>query len=91
VNSYGGISTISYGGTVSGNSYAVASPIYRATRQTTFSAKLIDPNTGRTLWVGNGEIKAGDTLFVGDEISASRAASAILEDMQTKHIIGTGT
>jgi hypothetical protein len=40
VNSYGGISTISYGGTVSGNSYAVASPIYRATVRRRFQPRL---------------------------------------------------
>jgi hypothetical protein len=66
---------------------AVASPIYRPTRETTFSAKLIDPSTGRTLWVGNGDVKAGGKLFVGDETSASKAASAILEDLKAKHVV----
>jgi hypothetical protein len=91
VNSFGGISTVSYGGTVSGSSYAVASPIYRPTRQTTFSARLVDPITGRNLWIGNGDIKAGGKLFVGDETSASKAAAAIFEDLHAKHILGSGT
>jgi hypothetical protein len=87
VNSFGGMSTVSYSGTTSGSSYGFASPVYHSTRQTTFSAKLIDPVTGRNLWIGNGEIKASGTLFIGDAISSSKSAAAIFGDLQAKGIV----
>ena len=86
VNNYGGFSTASYSGVSSGIVQGSAVPIYRQSRQTTFSATLVDPATGRTLWVGKGEIDASGRLFVGTETGASKTAQAILSDWQAKGI-----
>ncbi len=83
-NTYGGMSTISYQGVSTGSYTGAATPIYRQSRQTTFSAKLVEPVTGRTLWVGNGQIDASGKLFVGVDTSASKAAEAIFADWRTK-------
>jgi hypothetical protein len=87
VNAYGGMSTASYQGMSTGNFSATATPIYRSSRQTTFSAKLLDALTGRILWVGNGQIDASGKLFVGVDTSASKAVGAILTDWQSKGIV----
>ena len=87
VNTYGGMSTINYQGMSTGTLNASAMPIYRPSRETTFSAKLLDALTGRILWVGNGQIEASGKLFVGTDTSASKAAGAILTDWQTKGIV----
>ena len=87
VNTFAGMSTISYGGTNSGSSFAVASPAYRYRRKTDFSAKLVDPATGRNLWVGKGQVNAGGILFVGNETSGSKSAAAIFDDLQAKGIV----
>ena len=90
-NTYGGMTTASYQGMSSGSFIGSATPIYRSSRQTTFSAKLLDALTGRILWVGNGQIDASGKLFVGTDTSASKAAGAILTDWQTKGIVAPPT
>jgi len=39
------------------------------------------------LWVGNGQVRAGGLLFVGDGASASSSVAAIFDDLQGKGII----
>jgi hypothetical protein len=85
---FGNTTDISMSGTSHGTMSATATPIHRYSRQTAFQAKLIDVASGRTLWVGGGQVQAGGLLFVGDSASASKAASAIFEDMQSKGVIG---
>jgi hypothetical protein len=86
VNNYGGFSTASYSAMSSGIVQGSAVPVYRQSRQTTFSATLVDPATGRNLWVGKGEIDASGKLFVGTETGAAKTAQAILSDWQAKGI-----
>jgi hypothetical protein len=77
---------------VSTGSYTgAATPIFHQSRQTTFSAKLVEPVTGRTLWVGNGQIDASGKLFVGVDTSAPKAAEAIFTDWRTKGFIAPPT
>ena len=54
---------------------------------TFFQARLVEPATGRNLWVGSGEVSAGGRLFVGNGSSASSSASAIFDDLSAKKII----
>lgn len=86
-NTYGGMTTASYQGVSTGSFIGSATPIYRSSRQTTFSAKLLDALTGRVLWIGNGQIDASGKLFVGTDTSASKAVGAILTDWQSKGIV----
>jgi len=88
INRFGNTSNISLSGASSGTTTATATPIYRYKRQTTFTARLLEPTTGRNLWIGNGQVKAGGLLFVGDSASASNSVAAIFEDLQQKGIIG---
>ena len=76
------------GATFGGVSTGVASPTFRYRRQTDVNARLIEPATGRTLWVGSGQVSAGGALFVGNGTSASSAVAAIFADMQSKGLIG---
>jgi hypothetical protein len=50
---------------------------------------LIEPATGRNLWVGTGQVSARGALFVGNGTSAASAAAAIFCGMQTKGLIGS--
>jgi len=84
----GNFTNVSVNGTSSGTMTAVATPTYRYSRQTAFTARLLEPATARNLWVGNGQVKAGGLLFVGDGTSASSSVSAIFDDLQQKGIIG---
>ena len=86
VNTFGNVSTISMSGTSSGTMTATATPIYRYRRQTNFNARLLEASTGRTLWVGNGQVNAGGLLFVGDGASSSSSVAAIFDDLQAKGI-----
>jgi len=86
---FGGMTNINMSGSSYGTTTAVSAPTYRYSRQTAFQAKLIDVASGRTLWVGNGQVQSGGSLFVGDGANANSAASAIFEDMHTKGVIGT--
>ncbi|WP_325609010.1 hypothetical protein [Pseudorhodoplanes sp.] len=87
VTNFGNMSTVSLGGTSSTRTSGTATPIYRYSRQTAFVARLIEPGTGRNLWVGNGQVRAGGLLFVGDGTSASSSISAIFNDLQNKGLI----
>jgi len=89
INTFGNAATLTYNGTSAGTYSGYSAPIYRPKRQTSFNAKLIEPQTGRTLWVGNGEIDASGKLFVGVETSASKAAESIFADWRQKGIIAT--
>lgn len=88
INSFGNVSTVSLNGTSSGTMTATATPVYHYKRQTTFTARLLEPATARNLWVGNGQVNAGGLLFVGDRTNASSSVAAIFEDLQQKGIIG---
>jgi hypothetical protein len=88
INTFGNVSTVSLNGASSGTMTATATPIYRYRRQTTFTARLLEPTTGRNLWVGNGQVNAGGLLFVGDGANASSSVAAIFDDLQKKGIIG---
>ena len=88
INNFGGASTVSMNGTSSGTMTATATPVYRYKRQTTFTARLLDPATARNLWVGNGQVNAGGLLFVGDGASATSSVAAIFDDLQRRGVIG---
>jgi hypothetical protein len=79
---------ISGTGTSSGSMSATATPMYRYSRTVAFQARLSDPKSGRNLWVGSGQTRAGGALFMGDATSARDAASNILNDLQQKGLIG---
>jgi hypothetical protein len=87
-NTFGNMSTVSMNGTSSGTMVATATPIYNYRRQTSFTARVLETATGRNLWIGNGQVKAGGLLFVGDGASASSSVGAIFDDLQRKGIIG---
>jgi len=83
-----------YAGTILSGNYsygsmsATATPVYRYSRTVAFKARLSDPKSGRNLWVGGGQTRAGGALFMGDVTSARDAASAILNDLREKGLIG---
>jgi hypothetical protein len=86
---FSGTATInSFGGVSNANLFESSSPVFHYSRQTTFNARLIEPGTGRNLWVGSGQVSAGGALFVGNGTSAASAAASILTDMQSKGLIG---
>jgi len=91
INTFGNTSTVSLNGTSSGTMTATTTPVYRYKRQTDFTARLIEPATGRNLWVGNGQVNAGGLLFVGNGATASSSVAAIFDDLQQKGIIGPST
>jgi len=64
------------------------SPVYPPD---SFKARLVDPSTGRNLWVSSGEVRAGGRLFVGNGSSASSSVSAIFDDLRVKKIIGAAS
>ena len=72
----------------SGAMTATSTPVYSYKRSVTFQARLSDPKSGRNLWVSGGQTQAGGALFMGDAVSATNAASAMLDDLQTKGLIG---
>jgi hypothetical protein len=88
IDNFGNVSTVSLSGTSSGTISATATPVYRYRRQTTFTARLLEPATGRNLWVGDGQVSAGGLLFVGNGASASSSIAAIFDDLQQKGVIG---
>ncbi len=91
INTFGNMSNVSMNGTSSGTMVATATPVYRYKRQTSFSARLLEASTGRTLWVGNGQVNAGGLLFVGDSANASSSVAAIFDDLQRKGITGSSS
>jgi hypothetical protein len=84
----GPFSNVALTGNSTGTVTGTSSSIHRYSRQTTFKARLIEPASGRSLWVGSGEVSAGGKLFVGDSSSASSSASAIFDDLRAKGIFG---
>jgi hypothetical protein len=91
MNTFGNVSNVSLNGTSSGTMVATATPVYRYRRQTSFTARLLEPATGRNLWVGNGQVNSGGLLFVGDGANASSSVAAIFDDLQRKGVIGPST
>jgi hypothetical protein len=83
-----------YAGTILSGNYsygsmsATSTPVYRYSRTLAFKARLSDPKSGRNLWVGSGQTRAGGALFMGDATSAHDAASTILNDLREKGLIG---
>jgi hypothetical protein len=86
-NTFGNTSNIAWSGTYSGSSFGTATPIHRYSRTTQFTAKLLDAETWRTLWVGGGQVNAGGLLFVGNGTSAASSTSAIFDDLTAKGLI----
>ena len=52
----GNMTTVSISGTLSGTMTASAAPTYRYSRQTNFTARLVEPATGRAVASGHGRI-----------------------------------
>jgi hypothetical protein len=77
-------------GVSSGTMNATSTPMYRYSRTVAFQARLSDPKSGRNLWVGGGQTRAGGALFMGDATSARDGASTILNDLREKRLIATG-
>ena len=84
---FGNLANLSLTGSSNGSMTASSTPTYRYSRQTASTARLIEPATGRNLWVGRGQVSAGGALFVGNGMSAGSAMSAIFDDLQQKTII----
>lgn len=84
---FGNSANLSIYGSSNGFTTATATPTYSYRRQTAFTARLLEPATGRNLWVGSGQVNAGGALFVGNGMSAGSAMSAIFDDLQQKTII----
>lgn len=91
INTFGNVSNVSLNGTSSGTMVATATPVYSYRRQTSFTARLLEPTTGRSLWVGNGHVRAGGLLFVCDGANAASSVAAIFDDLQRKGVIGPST
>jgi hypothetical protein len=88
ITNFGNFSNVTLDGSSSGVFRASATPVYRYSRRTDFSARLIEPASARNLWIGKGQVNAGGALFVGDGVSSSQSISAIFEDLQSKGLIG---
>lgn len=91
VSRFGNTSNVALSSTYSGSSFGTATPVHRYRRTTQFTAKLLDAETGRTLWVGGGQVSAGGLLFVGNGTSAASSTSAIFDDLATKGLIARGS
>ena len=89
VSTFGNTSNVALSGTYSGSSFGTATPVHRYSRTTQFTAKLLDAQTGRTLWVGGGQVNAGGLLFVGNGTSAASSTSAIFDDLAAKGLIAS--
>ncbi len=89
ITNFGNMSSGSFNGSSIGTMTAVSTPMYGYRRQMNFTARLLEPSSGRNLWVGNGQVSAGGLLFVGDRANASNLISAIFDDLHKKGIIGT--
>jgi len=76
-------------GMSSGTATTTATPVYRYNRAVAFQARLSNPQTSRKFWVVSGQTQSGGSLFVGDAVNAANAASFILNDLQTKGLIGS--
>lgn len=93
----GNAATVSLNGTENGTMVGSATPTYRYSRHTEFTARLVDPTSGRNLWVGNGQVDAGggrgilSRVMVTDRMSSSNSVGAIFKDLQAKGLIGGGS
>jgi hypothetical protein len=81
--------SVSGTGMSSGTLTTTSTPVYKYKRSVAFQARLSDPKSGRNLWVGGGQTRAGGALFMGDAVSAANAASAMLDDLKAKGLFGT--
>jgi hypothetical protein len=96
ITQMGNTSTASLNGNSTGTMMGSATPTYRYSRRTDFSARLVHSKSARNLWVGSGEVNAGGgkghigRLIVADSLSSSRSISAIFDDLQNKGLIGAG-
>ncbi len=86
-STFGNTTNVSMSGVSNSTYTATATPTYRYSRQTAFQARLIEAPTGRTLWVGNGQVQAGGLLFVGNGANAYSTAASIFNDLQSKGLI----
>lgn len=92
----GGLSTVALSGTTNGSTFGTATPVHQFSRKTDFAARLIEPASGRNLWVGHGEVSTEGgkgligRLTVTDSASASHAVNAIFDDLQKKGLIAGG-
>jgi hypothetical protein len=84
---FGNMTNISLNGTSNGTMTATAVPNYRYNRETAFQARLLDVSSGRTLWVGTGQVKAGGLLFVGNGANADSTIVSIFDDLHHKGLI----
>jgi hypothetical protein len=93
VTPMGSSALVSVNGTQTGSSFGTATPVNRYSRKTDFTARLLDPSSGRNLWVGNGEVSTEGgkgligRLTVTDSASASHAVNALFDDLQSKRLI----
>jgi hypothetical protein len=93
----GNTSTVALSGSTTGTSFGSATPTYRYSRKTDFTARLVEPSSGRNLWVGNGEVSTEGgkgqlgRLTVTDGASSSYAIGAVFDDLQKKGLIGAGS
>ena len=84
------MSIVALSGTTTESTFGTATPVHRFSRKTEFTARLIEPGSGRNLWVGNGEVSTEGgkgligRLTVTDSASASHAINAIFDDLQKK-------
>lgn len=94
ITQMGNTSTVSLNGNSSGTMIGSATPTFRYSRRTEFTARLVEPKSARNLWVGRGEVNAGGgkgligRLIVADRVSSSNSISAIFDDLQNKGLIG---
>jgi hypothetical protein len=85
--SFGNVTNVSLNGMANTTSTATATPTYHYSRRTAFQARLVEASSGRTLWVGSGQVQAGGLLFVGNGASAYSTATAIFNGLQSKGLI----
>jgi len=94
ITNYGsGVATVNLSGTGNQSTFGTVTAVHAYSRKTDFTAKLIEPATGRNLWVGTGEVSTEGgkgligRLTVTDSASSSHAVSAIFDDLQKKGLI----
>jgi hypothetical protein len=83
--SAGPFTSLDMSGTMQSSGTAIATPILRPNRSTTFQARLVEVPTGRVLWVGQGETDSGGLLFVG--MNGAKSVSSVFDDLQAKGIL----
>jgi hypothetical protein len=84
---FGNMTSVSLNGRSSGTMTATAVPSYRYSRETAFQARLLDVSTGRALWIGTGQVKAGGLLFMGNGANADSTIVSIFDDLHRKGLI----